>query len=645
VYTEGMPSDVFESLDLGSDRIVELESLITQARHEYYNVGESTVSDETYDAWVDELSTLKYDSPAVVAVGAPPVSEWAKAQHTIPMGSLSKINTLEELTSWVMGTGANKFAPLLVTEKLDGISIAVDYVKGVFARAVTRGDGVTGEDISVNVARMQGVPAKLPKSFTGTLRGEIVLTKSDHAKHFPQYANPRNAASGISKRYDGQGCEYLTLMFYQVADGLDFTTEGEQFGWLSDMGLKIPSWYVTAMTPGIKTPHDIWLEYQQSKRAALDYEIDGLVIRVNDIATQLALGEVDSRPKGQVAFKFAPMTRESVLERIDWQVGGSGRITPVAVFAPVRVLGAEITNASLYNVAYINTLGLDVGATILIARAQDVIPRVAAVRKGTGTIASPPNSCPRCDGDVEMDGEYLVCTNTAECPAQAVGRIKRYLSVLNVKEWGEVLLEKLVDSGLVTDVVSLYRLTESQLADVDRMGRKSAANVLRTLWTQCKVPLETLLGAMSIPLCGPSSIKLAMDAGFDTLDKLKAASVDQLSGVAGLGPVKAASIWRWLQKHSDTVGTLLAAGMQIEGKVQGTLTGKSVCFTGSSSRPRADLEKIVKAAGGEVKNSVGKKLTYLVLADPNSTSSKAVAARKNGTKCITEDELMQLVGV
>ena len=627
-----------------AERIAELEGLITQARISYYNSGTSTVPDETYDAWVDELSGLKHDSPALKAIGAPPVSEWQKVRHTIPMGSLSKINTLEELTGWVRTAGPNSIVPLLCTEKLDGISLSVSFVQGAFSQALTRGDGTTGEDISVNVAKMQGIPGRLPKPVTVTLRGEVVLTKTDYAKHFPQYANPRNAASGISKRLDGHGCEHLTVIFYQVADGIDFPTEGEQFAWLSDMGLKIPNWYVTAMTPGVRTPHDLWLEYQQFKRAELDYEIDGLVVRINDIASQLALGDVDGRPKGAVAFKFAPMTRESVLRRIDWQVGASGRITPVAIFDPVKVLGAEITNASLYNAKYIQELGLDIGATVVVARAQDVIPRVASVRKGTGTTAKPPSQCPVCSGQTQMAGEYLVCINTALCPAQAVGRVMRYIAVLDIKEWGETLIERLVALGLVNDVSDLYKLTEETLAGVDRMGDRSAAKVVKTLQARSKVPLETLLGALSIPLCGPSTFKLAMNAGYDTLAKLKAANIEQLAAVEGLGPVKAAVLWKWFQNDSGIVDKLLALGVQIEGKIQGTMTGKSFCFTGASTKPRAELERLAQQAGGEVKNSVGKKLTYLVMADPNSTSSKAVAARKNGTQCISEADFLALVG-
>ena len=634
-------SDIFPQLS--PERVSELESLIQQARHDYYNTGIPTVTDEVYDAWVDELAEFKADSPALVAIGATPVSEWRKVAHSIPMGSLSKVNNLEELTAWVMGTGEAKFEPLLVTEKMDGISIAVSYVNGAFSQALTRGDGVTGEDISVNVARMNGVPGKLAKKFTGVLRGEVVLLKSDHLKHFPTYANPRNAASGIAKRLDGQGSEHLTIFFYHVAEGHEFESEGEQFEWLSSQGLKIPNWYVTAMTPGIRTPHDLWLEYQQFKRDELDYEIDGLVVRLNNFVKQLALGETDGRPKGAVAFKFAPMTRESVLQRIDWQVGGSGRITPVAIFNPVRVLGAEITNASLYNYGYIKSLGLDIGATILIARAMVVIPRVAAVRKSTGTVAAAPSTCPSCGSETQMDGEYLVCPNTAGCPAQAVGRIKRYVTVLDVKEWGDTLLEKLVNGGLVQDVSDLYRLTEAQLADVDRMGKKSAEKVLKTLWAKNPIPLESLLGALSIPLCGPTMIKIAMDAGYDTIPKLKAANIEELSSIEGFGPVKAQTLWIWLRDNSGIVDKLVMLGVKIKAKVHGNLNGKSFCFTGASSRPRTELENLVKAAGGDVKSSVGKKLTYLVMADANSTSSKAQAARKNGTVCLSEADFMKMV--
>jgi DNA ligase (NAD+) len=215
---------------------------------------------------------------------------------------------------------------------------------------------------------------------------------------------------------------------------------------------------------------------------------------------------------------------------------------------------------------------------------------------------------------------------------------------MGLKEWGETLIERLVSLGLIKDVADLYGLTEGQLAQVDRMGARSAKKVLETLWGRCRVPLETLLGSLSIPLCGESTIKMATCAGFDTLDRLCGADVEQLSAVGGLGPVKASALWRWLQAHRGLVDRLLESGVEIEPKVYGSLSGKSVCFTGSLSQSRKDLEALVVQAGGEVKKSVTRTLTYLVMADPNSSSTKAKAARKNGTTCLSEDSFLTLVG-
>lgn len=640
-----MPS--FEEMMDGAQtaRIAELEALITKHRDDYYNK-EPTVSDDVYDAWKDELSELKADSPAVTAIGAPPpeVSEWKKVQHSIIMGSLDKCNTLEELTDWVMKSGGMQ-ERLLVTEKLDGMSIHIHYESGAFSQAVTRGDGTTGEDISVNVAKMRGVPGRLPKKFTGSVRGEVIITKSDFAAHFiNDYENTRNAAAGISKRYDGKGCELLQVVFYQVVDGKDFDSEGDQFQWLQEMGFKIPNWYVTMMIPGVRTPHDLWVEYQQTKRAELDYEVDGLVIRLDTFSKQIALGEKDGRPLGAIAFKFAPVTRETVLREIQNQTGGMGVITPVAIFDPIRLVGATVTNASLYNWKYIRELGIDVGARILVARANDVIPRVVRVTSGTGSVAQPPEKCPSCGSKTDFKGEHLICPNSAECPAQTEGRIKRYVKSLDIKEWGDILIEKLVALGFVRGIADLYKLSEEQLAGMERMGKRSAQNVLKTLRDRNPIPLEDLLGSLSIPLCATSTIKLAMDAGYDSLERLRAASAQQLGAINGFGPIKAEALSTWFQKHGSQVDDILAAGVNIKHRIKGNLTGKSFCFTGASTRPRGDLEELVKQAGGEVKGTVSKKLTYLVMADANSNSSKAVAARKNGTHCISEEDFLKMVG-
>ena len=620
-------------------RIVELEKLIGEARDAYYNKT-ALIPDETYDAWVDELSELDAINRVIISVGAPPVSEWLKVKHDNPMGSLNKVNALEEMTDWV-----NTYAPgesLLVTEKLDGISIHVRFHGGKLTQAITRGDGHTGEDITRNVSKMKGIPEKLPKRTTCSLRGEIVLLKSDHQAWFKDdYANTRNAASGIAKRYDGRGCEHLTVMFYQVTDGVSFATEEEQFRFLQELGLTTPWWTLSGMWMGVKTPHDIWVDYQQSKRDRLDYEIDGLVIRLNDLAKQMGLGEKDLRPKGAVAFKFAPITRESILTGITPQTGGTGRITPVANFNPVNLMGAMVTNSSLYNWKYIRDLGLDVGARILVARANDVIPRVVALVRGTGTVAQPPTNCPSCGAGVVQDGEYHVCPNHEGCSAQVVGRVAQWIASLNILEWGDVLLEKLVSTGLVKSIPDLYRLTEDQVAGLDRMGPKVAQKVIGLLHEKKELPLEVFLGSLSIPNVATSTVKMAMDAGYDDIQKLRGASLEQLGEVSGLGPIKASTLHKWLKEQGGVVEELAAVGVTIKAKVQGKLTGLTFCFTGSMKHKRPELEAMVTANGGEVKSSVTKKLKYLVLADTSTT--KAAAARKNGTKCLTEDEFLGLV--
>lgn len=623
---------------MAPNRIKELENRIFQARTDYYH-DQPTVSDKIYDAWVDELRLLDPTNKAVTAIGAPIVpSEWVKAKHQIPMGSLDKVNTPAEFSKWLNDTYPD--GKLLITEKLDGISIELIYEKGSLHQAITRGDGETGEDITVNVVKMGGVKSHLSESFTGSLRGEIIMCKSTHKQWFPEKANPRNAASGVSKRLDGVGVEKLNILFYQALGENEFKTEQDQFVWLCNLGLDTPHWWV------VKSDDEVnkhWRKYQDEDREKLDYDIDGLVIRVDNIERQLALGEKDLRPKGAIAFKFDNEARESVIRDIIWQVGNSGRITPVAVVDPVQLVGATVTRASLYNMAYIQELKLDIGATVLVARANDVIPRVEELIKGTGKVADPPDTCPDCDSATSFEGENLVCTSPKTCPAQIKGRIKNWIKELNLLEWGDTLVEKLVDSGMVYDVADLYKLTVKEMANLDRFGEKSAQKCYDILWANNEVPLEVFLGALSIQMIGQSTIKAIMNAGCDTLEKFGQLGAKEFEMTPGVGPTKAQFLADGLKKNQQLILDILNNGVKIRAKVQGTLTGKSICFTGSMKNKRPTLEKMASDAGGDIKSSVGKGLTYLVIADPNSTSSKAQAARKLGTKLISEDEFLDMV--
>jgi DNA ligase (NAD+) len=619
-------------------RIQELEAKIYQARNDYYN-GQPQVSDKVYDAWVDELRVLDPSNRAVTAIGAPVVpSEWKKAKHQIAMGSLDKVNLPAELEDWANDRAGN--AELFVTEKLDGLSIEVIYENGSLHQAITRGDGEIGEDITSNVVKMAGVKSHLNNKFTGSLRGEIIMLKSIHKKYFSDKANPRNAASGTSKRLDGIGSEHLNILFYQAIGDLDFKTEQDQFAWLKTQGVGVPNFWVFKNSAEVSAH---WRDYQDSQRDKLDYDIDGLVVRINDMAKQITLGDKDLRPKGAIAFKFDNETRESIIRDIVWQVGNSGRLTPVAIVDPVVLVGATVTKASIYNMSYIIDLGLDIGATVLVARANDVIPRIEEVVLSTGNVHTPPTHCPECNELVEMIGENLTCVNTSNCPAQIVGRIKNWIKELNVLEWGDTLVERLVQTGKVKTVADLYTLTVDDLANIDRMGQKSAKKCYELLWASSEIPLEIFLGALSIPMIGSSTIKTIINAGCDSLEKFGQLGADQFAQVAGVGPVKAKSLADGLKTYQDIILALLNNGVKIKVRSQGNLTGKSVCFTGSMKTKRPILEKMAADAGADVKASVGKGLTYLVIADPNSTSSKAVAARKNGTTCISEEDFLELI--
>lgn len=621
-----------------TNRIKELETKIFKARNDYYN-GVPTVSDKVYDAWVDELRLLDPTSLAITTIGAPVApSEWKKAKHQIPMGSLDKVNTRAEMSKWVENTYPD--GKLLITEKLDGLSIEVIYENGSLVQAITRGDGETGEDITVNVAKMGGVLSHLKEKFTGSLRGEIIMYKSTHQQWFADKANPRNAASGTSKRLDGVGVDKLNILFYQVLGDVEFSNEQLQFTWLVDQGLDTPNWWVVKTADRV---NEFWRDYQDVNRDKLNYDIDGLVIRVDDMAKQMALGEKDLRPKGAIAFKFDNEARESTIRDIIWQVGNSGRITPVAVIDPVQLVGATITRASIYNLAYIEELGIDIGATVLVVRANDVIPRIEEVVKGTGSLVEPPSHCPSCGYHIRMQGENMVCGDSDHCPAQIVGHLKNWIKELNLLEWGDILVEKLVASGKVKTVADLYTLTVDDMANLDRMGEKSAQKCYDILWANNEVSLEVLLGALSIPMIGQSTIKLIMDAGCDTLKKFGQLNAAEFEKVPGVGPTKSELLATGLRDNQQLIQQILTNGVQIKDRIFGKLTGKSLCFTGAMKTKRPVLEKMAADAGGSIKSAVGKGLTYLVIADPNSTSSKAQAARKLGTTLISEDEFLEMV--
>lgn len=618
-------------------KIKQLEQKIMEARNDYYN-DQPSVDDSVYDLWCDELSKLDPANKALICTGAPlpKISEWKKIKHEYIMSSLNKAQTIDEFKSWTKEcNSSNNF---IAMDKLDGISISCKFNNGKLISAATRGSGDEGEDITANVVKMHGIN-NIKFNFTGILRGEIVLFKSIHSKYFNNYSNPRNAASGIAKRYDGEGSEHLTVIFYTIENN-SFKTELDQLKWLNNNNIIIPKY---KFCKSIDDVINEYTEYQNKIRGELDYLIDGLVIRINDIKYQKSLGLKSNNPKGQIAFKFPPDTAQTTITNLEWSVGNSGRISPVAKFNKVHLAGVEIEAASIYNYSYIKNLKLNIGAEVIVSRSNDVIPVILRTVKSPKTIAEYPKLCPSCNSSTIFNGEYLICQNKATCPAQKIGRINSWINELNILDWSEKTVQKFIDAGLVNDVADLYKLKKEQIENLDRMGPKLAEKMIKILDGHREVSLHNFIGGLGIEGVATSTAKSVIDAGYDTVDAFLSMSISDFKAIPKFGDIRAEAFYNGLKENKNRIKDILEAGVKIKARPKGNLKNKSFCFSGSSSLPRTQLHQLVEDNGGNVKKNIGRDLDFLVLADSSSTSSKAEGARKIGVKIISEEEFMAML--
>jgi DNA ligase (NAD+) len=621
------------------------------ARHRalYYG-GTPLLSDSAYDALEDELRTLDPTHPALGSVGSPTLSpEWEKARHELPMGSLNKVVNEDELRAWL--ARCDELAPsrtatvaeqLYVMEKLDGISLEVIYDGGRFVDGITRGDGDVGERISANVARMKGVPKRVRDPRRLALRGEIILRKSD-APRFPDAVSLRNQAAGVAKRLDGEGAEHLTVLFYDVADELGLATEVEKLSFLRDLGFATPRGARCTESELLA----LYAEYQRTERGALDYEIDGLVVKVDSLALQAELGELNRRPRGAVAFKFPSPSKVTTVRAITWDTGPSGRVTPVALVEPVELAGATVQRASLHNASNVRGLGIGPGDRVMVSRRNDVIPYVEEVVEKLGPVEQPPSACAACAAAVEAVGEYLLCRNEA-CPAIVKGRISNWIRAVGALEWGDKLIEQLIEAGRVKRPADLYRLEVAHIAELERRGEKIAKKALHEVRSRMPLSLVTFLTALGIEGFGEQTARLLVEtAGLRTLDAVLGATEPEIAAIPGLGALKASAICKGLgarRAEIDELRSIPGLG-PVEGEQHGPLTGHTFCFTGSSELPRAELKRLVEDRGGRVLSSVTKELGTLVASGTDATSAKATKARSLGTRVISYDDFLAELGL
>ncbi len=604
-----------------------LEKRIRYERKAYYN-GQPNISDPAFDKLMDELRSRAPSSPVLAEVGAKPAGSTGK--HRIPMGSLKEAKTLTPMAVWMEGI-ENGF---VVMDKVDGLSLSLDYVNGRLVQSLTRGDGTIGEDVTANVMQMQNVRTKIP-GFTGTLRGEAFVPLAIFKEKYEEdYANPRNLAAGIVRKHSGVGAEDVALRYFYVkrTEGL----AGPAFKSTTDMlrfiraklDLKTVRSYVVANIHGFE---NLW-ERAVDERHDREYEMDGVVVYVGD-AAERAVGN-PFLPDNAMVFKFEPDVAETVVTKIEHRAGRSGRVNPRVHVEPVKCGGVTVTHATGNNYPWLHVRGVGVGARVQVSRRGDTIPAVEQVLK-KGKALSIPDSCPTCAGDLVLDGAYLMCRNV-ECDAKDSGKVAHWLKLIAVKGVGKKTLEKLVELG----VRRPYQLYGHDVNDfwVENLGR-NGFKIYKQLMSKLEVRPELILAA-HVSNVGRRRFRAIIDAGI-SLEQILTSGHLLLASVNGIGMVVARTIFDGFAQEADSVRALLKCVKMPSTNKQDveTLKGWAVKFTGTMQRKRRVLEAIVEEQGGRIGWKVGHK-NVLVIADVDSQSGKAKAARKAGHELMSEDDFM-----
>ena len=643
-----MPDDlrISEDPDIRQKRIRELEYLIRHHQELYYN-GEPEISDEEFDALWDELASIDPANPIIASIGADRSDRWPKYRHRMIMGSLSKASDPESFLAWAAKV---RYPLYLVQYKLDGASIELQYDEGGFARAVTRGDGVIGDDITPNAVRMNGVPNRLPEPFTGSVRGEVLMSKRVHASKYSDKANCRNAANGLMKRKDGQGVEDLDIVCYdavgRLPTGEAFSTEREKIAWLKRMGFNV------VPTIECKSPEEI-IVYRakiMELRPTLEYDIDGLVVKGDRIDFE---DMNKMRPELQIAFKFSPEEAVTTLIAVEWSESGT-TVTPIGIVEPVRLAGTTVQRANLANPGIIRSMDLRIGSKVVITKRGEIIPKIESlVENPKDAIPIPiPSHCSLCGAGLIDEDTRLYCPNP-ECPGKAYHRLEKWLSVIDIKDIGSTLLKRLFEAKRVVRIPDLYSLTIDDLISFERIGRKSAQKILRNIRERNEVSLSQFLAGFDIEGIGLLMAEKLIEAGYDTLDKILAASPADFEKIAGFAEISAKTLYEGLRLVEEDMRKLVDSGyVRIRPplpKTQRTanpVSGNSFCFTGElRSMKRSEAEKLVREKGGIIKSSVTKDLDYLVTNDPSSGSEKNRKAKELSIKIIDEEQFLEMAGL
>ena len=659
-----------------------LREKIRYHEHRYYVLDNPEITDAEFDRLVNALKKLEAEHPELITpnsptqrVGGKPREGFVKVQHSAPMLSLDNAYSEEELRDWerrVLELSGRSEVDYVCELKLDGMSLALRYEDGALQRGITRGDGSIGEDVTLNVRTVRTIPlevgaavvkkAGLPANFE--VRGELLMPLAAFRKMneereregLPIFANPRNVAAGTVRQLDSSVTAQRRLDYFAyqlLKDGRTyFDRHSKALAALHGAGFKV--------NPNHKLAKNLaevlkFVQHWEERRDSLPYEIDGIVIKVDRIALQDELGFTGKAPRWAIAYKFAARGGITQIEDVMITVGRTGKLTPTAMLKPVPIGGTTVSRATLHNMDFIGRLGVKIGDWVEVERGGDVIPKVTRViedkehPRGKKTFEMP-KSCPECKGHiVRTEGEADHRCVNANCPAKLRESVLHFASrhVMNIEGMGDVMVNQLTDRGLVKSVADIYDLTQEKLLTLDRMGEKSAQNVLAEIDGSKKLPLERVVFGLGIRFVGERTAEFLAEH-FGSMDALMQATLEELQKVNEVGPRIGQSIVEFFQepKNRELVERLRKTGLTLTGtkKERGTqLAGKTFVLTGTLARhTRDEAKKLIEDAGGKVSGSVSKKTDYVVAGA--EAGSKLDKAGELGVKIIREEEMEQLAG-
>lgn len=655
------------------NEIEEIEGLqqeLELANHQYYNLDKPTMSDFDYDQKLHRLEALEEAFPhlrtpdsVTMRVGGKPLDSFGKINHRIPLESLQDVFDFQELERFHQRVTDTVQSPTYVVEpKVDGLSVALEYENGLFMRGATRGDGQVGEDVTENLRTIRGIPLRIENAPPLLIvRGEVFMPKKVfHAineereqKEEALFANPRNAAAGSLRQLDpkvvAQRKLDIRIFNIQYIEGQIFSTHTEGLDYLKERGFQVIPYQLAETTEEIEG----FIRGIGDNREEYSYDIDGAVVKVNDLSQRIKLGSTAKSPRWAAAYKYPPEEKEAQLIEIVIQVGRTGVLTPKAIFTPVGLAGTTVTNATLHNQDFIAEKDIRIGDTVIVRKAGEIIPEILSVvmdKRPEGTTPYHlPTVCPQCGAAVhrEEDGAHVRCTGI-ECPAQLLRNLAHFASrdAMDIEGLGIAVVENLVGAGLIATPSDLYFLEVEAVENLERMGKKSAKNLVENLRKSKENPLSRLLFAFGIRQVGQKTAK-TLARTFKTMDRLMEATVEELTATPDVGVITAHSIAEWMQNPQSIhmIARLKEADVNMTEPDSGAdqrFLGKTFVLTGSLTQfTREEATAMIEAMGGKASGSVSKKTGFVVAGE--SAGSKLRKAEELGILVLTEAEFLEMM--